>query len=173
MEDWQYQVEKLLADNERLRKRVKHDIVDEDILRLWRDCCPALQTLWPVHSIKPSWCGVTLREKYDGSGQGRSVVQIRLNGQLGNAVEVPLKLGELMKLLLDKDGWNDGWMQLRKLMDGAAPRIEYADKCAGGAWEANLAALKELYLQENQLTSSVSAEIGALTALTQLHLSGN
>jgi len=138
MEDWQYQVEKLLADYERLRKRVKHDIVDEDILRLWRDCCPALQTLWPVHSIKPSWCGVTLREKYDGSERGRSVVQIRLNGQLGNAVEVPLKLGELMKLLLDKDGW----------MDGCS---------SASSWT-------ELHLEFNTLTS-VLAELGRLTSL--------
>ena len=128
MEDLQFQVE----DNERLRKRhkrVMHYLVDEDILRLWRDSCPALHTLWPMHSIESSWCGVTLKGKYDGSGGGHSVVQIRLNGRLGNAVEVPLELGRL-------------------------------------------AALKELYLHENQLTS-VPAEIGALTALTQLHLSGN
>jgi leucine-rich repeat protein SHOC2 len=123
---------------------------DEDILRVMRERCPALQELWPVEGDASSWVGVTFG---DARGNGaRRVVELNLIRKLGDAVAPPAELGaltSLTRLYLDENHLTSLPAEL-------------------GA----LTALTLLGLDGNQLTS-LPAALGALTALTRLALSGN
>jgi hypothetical protein len=123
---------------------------DEDILRIMRERCPALQELWPAEGDASSWAGVTFRNA--GSNSARRVVKLELESKLGDAVEVPAELGALTALTML-------FLHDNKLTSLPAEL---------GA----LTAVTQLYLSGNQLTS-LPAELGALTALTYLSLSGN
>jgi serine/threonine protein kinase len=123
---------------------------DEDILRLWRERCPALREHWSAEADARSWKGVTFGgAEVNGT---RRVVKIELCEKLGDAVEVPAELGGLGALTI---------LDLRCDQLSSMP----ADL-------GKLSALTELYLQGNQL-SSMPAELGKLNALTMLHLGRN
>jgi leucine-rich repeat protein SHOC2 len=123
---------------------------DEDILRLWRERCPALRELWPAEADASTWEGVT----FGGTGVdgARRVVRLKLEGKLGGAVEVPAEIGGLSALT---------WLELDSNKLTSVP-----------AALGNLSALTHLYLNSNQLTS-VPVEIGRLSALTLLDLESN
>jgi Leucine-rich repeat (LRR) protein len=158
-----------------LRKALMHP--DEAILRLWRNQCPALQTLWPADADVTTWEGVEFAETdaADASGRGSLVVTIKLEGKLGDTTEVPAALGNLTALttlylngnrltslpaeLERLPALTDLWLEENQLRSLPA-----------GLW--NLTALTCLQLHENQLTS-LPAELGMLTALTGLSLNGN
>jgi leucine-rich repeat protein SHOC2 len=123
---------------------------DEDILRIMRERCPALQELWPAEGDASSWAGVTFG---DAGGNGaRRVVKLDLKGKLVGAVEVPAELGALTALT--------ELYLIRNQLTSLPAEL--------GA----LTALTRLSLYGNQLTS-LPAELGALTALTSLNLYGN
>jgi hypothetical protein len=64
---------------------------DEDILWVWRDHCSALRDLWPEDVDASSWEGV----HFEDVGGEERVVEIHLDGLLGNVGHVPAALGEL------------------------------------------------------------------------------
>jgi Leucine-rich repeat (LRR) protein len=118
---------------------------DEDILRLWRERCPALRELWPAEADASSWEGVT----FGGSGVDgvRRVVKLALMGKLGVAVEIPAEIGGLSALT---------WLDL------ASNQLTSVPASLGG-----LTALTELELQSNKLTT-LPADLGRLSSLISL-----
>jgi hypothetical protein len=153
IEKGQIEIERLLAELERLRVG-SASMTDEDILRLWRHQCPALQRLWPADAAVTTWSGVTFAETdaAGASGRGRRVVEIDVKGKLGEATEVPEELGRLTTL--------------------TALNLQGNQLTSVPAELGRLTALTGLYLSRNQLTS-VPAELGQLTTLTQLYLHQN
>jgi leucine-rich repeat protein SHOC2 len=173
IEEGQIEIDKLLAELERLRVG-SASMTDEDILRLWRDQCPALQRLWPADAAVTTWKGLTFAETdaTDASGQGRRVVEIDVKGKLG---EVPEELGQLTaltKLNLRGNQLTSVPAELGRLTALTKLHLNNNKLTSVPAELGRLTALKGLALSGNQLTS-VPAELGRLTALTQLALHEN
>ena len=167
---------------------------DEEILRLWRDGCPALQELWPADGDVTTWEGVTVRK----DGAGRRVEKVELEGKLGDAASVPAELGGLGALeVLDLNGnqltsvpaelgqlgaLEKLWLNRNQLTSvpaelgqlGALEKLGLSNNqlTSVPAELGELGALEVLYLDKNQLTS-VPAELVQLGALRELHLDGN
>jgi Leucine-rich repeat (LRR) protein len=176
IEEMQIEIERLLAELETLRFS-SASMTDEDILRLWRDQCPALQTLWPADAAVTTWEGVTFAETdtADASGRGRRVVEINVDGQLGDATEVPAVLGwlsALRKCSLCQNRLTSVPAKLGRLT-ALTTLSFFENRLTSVPTElGRLTALTKLFLGQNQLTS-VPAELGQLTALTCLNLPGN
>jgi leucine-rich repeat protein SHOC2 len=135
-----------------MRRRWQSHFHDENILDLWREGCPALQSLWPANTAESTWEGVTFADHEFGKGYGQQVVGIKLNGKLGDAIEVPAELGSLLSLTrLDLRG---------NRLTSLPASLKYLNK------------LERLYVENNQLTS-VPAELGELRSLRELFLNGN
>jgi leucine-rich repeat protein SHOC2 len=146
---------------------------NEDILRIMRGRCPALQELWPAEGDSSSWAGVTFGDP--GGNGARRVVKLDLESKLNDAVEVPAELGALTAL---KRLFLSG-NQLTSLPAelGALTALTWLDLAGNQltslpAELGALTALTGLRLRGNQLTG-LPAELGALTALTRLRLDGN
>jgi hypothetical protein len=135
------------------------ELSDEDIIRLWRERCPALQELWPADADVTTWEGLTFGEE-DGAGIKR-VVKIELGGRVGpgwrvikgklvtsvfgklvsiNAVDVPAELGGLGALEVLNLDYNDlpsVPADLGRLGALKEPRRQQLpEERAGGVWEA-------------------------------------
>jgi leucine-rich repeat protein SHOC2 len=127
---------------------MRNSLHDEGILDVRRSRCPALQSLWPANTAASTWEGVTFAD----NEFGQKVVGIKLNGKLGDAIDVPAVLGTLLSL---------------KRLDLRGNRLTSLPASLGF-----LNKLEELYVDNNRLTS-VPAELGELRSLRELFLNGN
>jgi serine/threonine protein kinase len=146
---------------------------DEDILRVMRERCPALQELWPAEGDASSWAGVTFRNA--GGNGARRVVKVDLERKLGDAVEVLAELGALTaltELVLYGNQLTSLPAELGALTALRVLNLSGNQLTSLPAELGALTALTKLFLQDNQLTS-LPGELGALTALTFLRLDGN
>jgi hypothetical protein len=158
-----------------LRRALIHP--DETILRLWRDQCPALQRLWPANTDVSTWKGVVFAktDAADTSRWSQRVVTINVEGQLGDATEVPAALGglgALRELNLSRNQLTCVPTALGALTALSELQLPGNRLTSVPAELGNLTALKLLDLNGNNLTS-VPAALGKLPALTQLYLYGN
>eukprot|EP00740_Mantoniella_antarctica_P005641 CAMPEP_0181356324 /NCGR_PEP_ID=MMETSP1106-20121128/4363_1 /TAXON_ID=81844 /ORGANISM="Mantoniella antarctica, Strain SL-175" /LENGTH=489 /DNA_ID=CAMNT_0023469105 /DNA_START=1825 /DNA_END=3294 /DNA_ORIENTATION=+ len=149
---------------------------DEDILRLWRDQCPALQTLWPAEKPVMRWKGLTFANTDAfASTLGWRVVKIRMSGKLGDVTEMPAELGRLTELThfdIENNQLTSVPAELGRLTALTKLSLDGNQLTSVPAELGRLTALTSLWLSKNQLTS-LPAELGRLTALTELDLHKN